>query len=54
MVGIVEANCKCLWTSVGLVGSSNDAYTFQVSRLYKNIVGNDFLPERKKIVKLPN
>ena len=54
MVGIVGADYKFLWTSGGLPGSSNDACTFQASRLYQNIVGNDFLPEIQKVVKLPN
>ena len=53
-MGIVGADYKLLWTSVGLPGSSNDACTFQASRLYQNIVGNDFLPEIQKVVKLPN
>ena len=39
---------------VGLPGNSNDACSFQASRLYQNIAGNDFLPEIQKIVKLPN
>ena len=52
-MGIVEADYKFLWTSVGLPGSSNDACTFKVFRLYQNIVGNDFLPEIQKVVKLP-
>ena len=33
MMGIVGADYKFLWTSVGLPGSSNDACTFQASRL---------------------
>ena len=53
-MGIVEADYKFLWTSVGLPGSSNDACTFKVFRLYQNIVGNDFLPEIQKVVKLLN
>ena len=39
---------------VGLPGNSNDACSFQASRLYQNIAGNDFLPEIQKIVTLPN
>ena len=54
MIGIVGADYKFLWSSVGLPGSSNDACTFLASRLYQNIVGNDFLPEIQKVVKLPN
>ena len=42
------------WTSVGLPGSSNDACINQASRLYQNIVANDFLPEIQKVVKLLN
>ena len=53
-MGIAEADYKFLWTSVGLPGSSNDACTFKVFRLYQNIVGNGFLPEIQKVVKLPN
>ena len=53
-MGIVGAAYKFLWTSIGLLGSSNDAFTFQAFRLYQNIVGNDFLPEMQKVVKLPN
>ena len=34
--------------------SSNDACTFQASHLYQKIVGNDFLPQIQKVVKLPN
>ena len=54
MMGIAGADYKFLWTSVGLPGSSNDACTFQASRLYQTMVGNDFLPEIQKVVKLPN
>ena len=54
MMGIVGADYKVLWTSVGLPGSSNDACTSQASRSYQNIVGNDFLPEIQEAVKLPN
>ena len=54
MMGIAGSDYKFLWTSVGLPGSSNDACTFQASRLYQTMVGNDFLPEIKKVVKLPN
>ena len=54
MMSIVGADYMILWTSVGLPGSSNDACTFQASRLYQNIVGNDFLPEIQIVVKLPN
>ena len=54
MMGIAGADYKFLWTSVGLPGNSNDACTFQASRLYQNIVANDFLPEIQKVVKLPN
>ena len=45
MMGIVGADYKFLWTSVGLSGSSNNTCTFQASHLYQNIVGSDFLPE---------
>ena len=48
MMGIAGVDYKFLCTSLGLPGSSNDACTFQ------NIVGNDFLPEIQKVVKLPN
>ena len=49
MMGIVG------WTALGLPDSSNDACTFNdASRLYQNIVGNDFLPEIQKVEKLPN
>ena len=54
MMGIVGADYKILWTSVGLLGSSNDACTFQASRLYQNIVANDLLPEIQIVVKFPN
>ena len=54
MMGIVGADYKLLWTSVGLPVSSNDECTFQASRLYQNIVGNNSLPEIQKVVKLPN
>ena len=54
MMGIIGTDYKFLWTSVGLPGSSNDACTFQASRLYQSIVANDFLPEIQKVVKLPN
>ena len=53
-MGISGAEDKLLWTSVGLPGSSNDAFTFQAFRLYQNVVGNDLLPEIQKVVKLPN
>ena len=53
-MGIVGADYKFLWTSVELSDSSNNACTSQASRLYQNIVGNDFLPEIQKVVKLPN
>ena len=53
LIGIVGADYKFLLTSVGLL-TSNDACTFQVSRLYQNIVRNDFLPEVQKVVTLPN
>ena len=45
MMGIVGADYKFLWTSVGLPGSSNDACTFQASRLYQNKGDGDFLQE---------
>ena len=54
MMGIVGADYKLLWTSVGLPVSSNDECTFQASRLYQNIVGNNSLPEIQKVVKLSN
>ena len=54
MMGIVGADYKVLWTSVGLPGSPNDACTSQTSRSYQNIVRNDFLPEIQEVVKLPN
>ena len=54
MMSIVGADYKFLWTSVELSDSSNNACTSQASRLYQNIVGNDFLPEIQKVVKLPN
>ena len=54
LISIVGADYKFLLTSVGLPGSSNDACTFQVSRVYQNIVRNDFLPEVQKVVTLPN
>ena len=50
MMGIVGADYKFLW----IPGSSNDACTFQPSRLYQNIVANDFFPEIQKVVKIPN
>ena len=53
-MGIAGADCKFLWTSVGLSGSSNDVCTFQASSLYQNIISNGFLPEIHKVVKLPN
>ena len=53
-MGISGAEDKFLWTSIGLPGSSNDAFTFQTFRLYQNVVGNDLLPEIQKVVKLPN
>ena len=52
VMGVVEADYKFLWTSVGLSGSSSDACTFQASRLYQHIVANDFLPKIQKVVKL--
>ena len=54
LMGISGAEDKFLWTSIGLPGSSNDAFTFQTFRLYQNVVGNDLLPEIQKVVKLPN
>ena len=54
MMGIVGADYKFLWTSVGLPDSLNGACTFQASCLYENIVANDFLLEMQKVVKLPN
>ena len=58
-MGIVGADYKLLWTSVGLPGSSHVRMThvlfrLLVYRLYQNIVGNHFLPEIQKVVKLPN
>ena len=50
--------CWCwlhvLRASVGLPGSSNDAFTFQASCLYQNTVGNGFLIEIQKVVNLLN
>ena len=42
MIDFVGADYKFLWTSVGLPCSLNDTCTFQASRLYQNIAGNDF------------
>ena len=50
MMGIVGADYKFLW----IPGSSNDACTFQPSRLYQNTVANDFFPEIQKVIKIPN
>ena len=52
VMGVVEADYKFLWTSVGLSGSSSDACTFQASRLYQHIVAKYFLPKIQKVVKL--
>ena len=54
MMDIAGADYKLLWTSVGLLGSSNDASIFQASRLYQNIVDNDFLPDVQKVANIPN
>ena len=53
MMEIVGAGYKVLWASLGLPGSSNNACTFQASRLYQNIAGNEFLPEIQNAVNLP-
>ena len=51
-MGIIGADYKIFWTSVGLLGSLNDACIIRAF-LYKNIARNDFLPEIQKVVKLP-